>query len=84
MPDDRPGYPIADFRQIVDDKGLGIPVLTLSQLDALNGVPEDNHIVIRPAIPPLITVHIDPGRRLVALAQKAIRSTAIAPRHKAK
>ena len=59
LKDDRPGYPIAKFEKIVDGiKRIGIPVMTLSQLDAMDGVPEDSRIVVRPAIPPLITVRI--------------------------
>lgn len=59
VPSDRPGYPLDDFKKIVDEvRNVGIPVLTLSQLDARNGVPVDNRIVETPAIPPLLTVTI--------------------------
>ena len=65
---DRDGYPIAAFRQIVRGlKSVGIPVLTLSQLDKLNGVPEDNRIIVQPLIPSQIVPTIteqhgrDPG-----------------------
>lgn len=59
LPSDRPGYPIKLFKEIVDGIGrIGIRVMSLSQLDALNGVPEDNKIVVRPAVPPMTTVAI--------------------------
>jgi peptidoglycan/xylan/chitin deacetylase (PgdA/CDA1 family) len=61
-PSDPPGYALRDFQAIADElKASGLPVRTLSQLDAANGVPEDNRIHVIPARPsrllPTITVH---------------------------
>jgi hypothetical protein len=57
---DPPGYPLALFKQIVDEiKQSGIKVYTLSQLDESNGVPVTNQIHYQPAQPAQITVHID-------------------------
>jgi peptidoglycan/xylan/chitin deacetylase (PgdA/CDA1 family) len=58
-PDDRAGYPFRDFRRIVDGvAAAGIRVTTLSGLDRLAGVPEDNRIVVRPARPSQLTVQV--------------------------
>ena len=52
---DHLGYPIADFDAIVRGiTALHAPVLTLSQLDKMDGVPETNRITVRPAAPSLI------------------------------
>ena len=53
----RVGYPLASLERILHGlKALRIPVLTLSQLDALDGVPENNRILVRPALPALTTL----------------------------
>ena len=58
-PFDQAGYPLAQFKTIVDAvKKTGIPTMTLSELDAMNGVPQTSHIAVRPALPPLTTVTI--------------------------
>ena len=55
LPSDRPGYPMKDLSAIVGGiQRLNVPVLTLSQLDKLDGVPETNRIIVRPAAPSLI------------------------------
>jgi len=50
---DRPGYSLSDFKQVVDAiKASGLPVVTLSQLDEMNGVPESSGIdVTEPLLP---------------------------------
>lgn len=59
QPSDAPGYPIALFKQVVNDvKESGIKVMTLSQLDRSNGVPVNNHIYYQPAQPSQIAVDI--------------------------
>jgi hypothetical protein len=56
---DPPGYPLAYFEEIVDGiRRAGIEVTTLSGLDALLGVPEDNHIDIRPGSASQIVVSL--------------------------
>ena len=63
---DPPGYDLKDFEAIMDNiKATGIPVLTLSQLDKSNGVPEDNQIKITPAAASqtLVRIHVDAARR---------------------
>jgi hypothetical protein len=54
---DPPGYPLDMFREIVDlVRESNLPVVTLSQLDAMNGIPESDNIFIRPAVPTVMTV----------------------------
>ena len=56
---DRPGYPLRLFERIVDDvRASRIPVRTLSGLDAMMGVPEDNRIIDIPERPSQILVTI--------------------------
>ena len=56
---DYPGYPLTLFKQVVNGvKESGIKVLTLSQLDQSNGIPENNHIYYHPAQPAQIAAHI--------------------------
>lgn len=59
---DRPGCPLTVFRQIVDDiHRQGVPVVTLSQLDQMNGVPQDNEVYFKPGVASQIQVHIEVG-----------------------
>ncbi len=59
-PSDLPGYPLALFKQVVDEiRHSGIKVMTLSQLDRSNGVPVRNRIYYDPARPAQITVRIE-------------------------
>jgi hypothetical protein len=59
LPSDRPGYPLADFKRIVDGvKRAGVPVLTFSELDEMNGVSISSEIEVGPAVPPTIEVAI--------------------------
>jgi len=59
LPSDRPGYPIKEFREIIDAiRRTGIPVLTFSQLDVRNGVLDKNAMVYRPGAPPMTTVAV--------------------------
>jgi hypothetical protein len=59
IPDDRGGYPIRQFIQILRGiKALGVPVLTLSGLDRMNGVPESAHVTVTPARPSLTTAAV--------------------------
>jgi peptidoglycan/xylan/chitin deacetylase (PgdA/CDA1 family) len=56
---DRPGYPLAMFKQVVDAVvAEGLPVKTLSQLDAMNGVIGHDTTTVTPAVPSLITVRV--------------------------
>ena len=56
---ERPGYPLALFKQVVDDvRESGIKVVTLSQLDRSNGVPVTNRIYSSAGRPSQITVQI--------------------------
>ena len=56
---ERPGYPLALFKQVVDDvRASGINVVTLSQLDRSNGVPVTNQIHSSAGRPSQITVQI--------------------------
>ena len=58
-PSDRPGYPLALFKQIVHGVlASHIKVMTLSQLDRSNGVPLTNRIFLQPWRPSQITVNI--------------------------
>jgi hypothetical protein len=58
-PSDRPGYPLDNFKKIVDGiQKAGVRVTTLSGLDAMMGVPEDNHIDIHPGSPSQLSVSI--------------------------
>ena len=71
QPSDPPGYPLADFRSIVDGvRSANMKVTTLSGLDAMMGVPEDNHIDIRPGSASQILVSISaPTRHRSLLAR---------------
>jgi hypothetical protein len=94
LPTDSRGYPLTDFVQILNGiKRLHIPVLTLSQLDKLDGVPETARITLRPAIPSLITVTITaaagrsaswypPPWLLISLAAGACVAAALSSRHR--
>ena len=56
---DRPGYPISLFRAIVNGVVRShIAVTTLSGLDRLMGVPENNRIVVHPGIASQIDVRV--------------------------
>jgi peptidoglycan/xylan/chitin deacetylase (PgdA/CDA1 family) len=56
---DRPGYPFALFKQIVNGVlASHVKVMTLSQLDHSNGVSTTNHIFLLPARPSQITANI--------------------------
>lgn len=58
-PSDRPGYPLPMFKQVVDAVvAEGLPVKTLSQLDAMNGVIGSDKTTVTPAVPSLITVRV--------------------------
>jgi peptidoglycan/xylan/chitin deacetylase (PgdA/CDA1 family) len=58
-PSDRPGYPLDNFKQIVDlVHASGIPVKTLSGLDTMQGVTGSNSFTVTPQDPPLITVQV--------------------------
>ncbi|HZQ80394.1 MAG TPA: heparinase II/III family protein [Gaiellaceae bacterium] len=58
-PADPPGYPLASFEKIVGGiRSAGVKVTTLSGLDAMMGVPEDNRIDIKPGKPSQIVVSI--------------------------
>jgi hypothetical protein len=62
---DPPGYSLTDFESIIDNiKATGIPVLTLSQLDQSNGVPEDNRIKITPSVASqtVVQLHVETTR----------------------
>ena len=54
-----PGYPLALFRKVADGvRRSGIKVLTLSRLDARNGVPENDQVYASAGRPSQITVQI--------------------------
>ena len=56
---DPPGYPLDDFKQIVDDlEKAHIRVVTLSGLERLMGIPANNRIVISPGRPSQITANL--------------------------
>jgi hypothetical protein len=58
-PADPPGFPMRYFKEIVDGvRRTHIAVVTLSGLDQLMGVPEDNRIEIQPAVPSQIVVSV--------------------------
>jgi hypothetical protein len=58
-PGDLPGYPLALFKQVVNDvRKSGIKVMTLSRLDQSNGVSVNNHIYYQSAQPSQIVVNI--------------------------
>ena len=58
-PSDAPGYPLALFKQVVDEvRQSGVKVMTLSQLDQSNDVPLNNRIYYQPAQQAQIIVHI--------------------------
>jgi peptidoglycan/xylan/chitin deacetylase (PgdA/CDA1 family) len=58
-PSDRPGYPLAMFKQVVDAiVAEGLQVKTLSELDAMNGVIGTDTTTVTPAVPSLITVRV--------------------------
>lgn len=58
-PSDRPGYPLEMFKQVVDAVvAEGLPVKTLSELDAMNGVIGTDTTTVTPAVPSLITVRV--------------------------
>jgi hypothetical protein len=67
-PSDPLGYPMEQFAQIVDAvEASGLPVLTLSELDAMNGVRGTCRVDVEPATPSLVTVDVETheeGRRL--------------------
>src|SRR5262249_14266741 len=56
---DPPGYPLDAFEKIVDGiRSSGVRVTTLSGLDAMMNVPEDNHISIHAGTPSQLSVSI--------------------------
>ena len=56
---DPPGYPIALFKQVVDGiRQSEIKVMTLSELDASNGVGSADHIYVTAGHPSQISVQI--------------------------
>lgn len=56
---DPPGYSLSDFEAVADGlKASGVAIMTFSQLDRSNGIPENNRIEIRPAIPSQIRVGV--------------------------
>jgi hypothetical protein len=59
LPSDRPGYPLRSFEKVIDDlQATGIPVRTLSGLDRMLGVPENNRIVDVPGRASQIVVSV--------------------------
>ena len=57
--EDPPGYPLASFKKIVNGiRSAGVIVTTLSGLDTMMGVPEDNRIDVQPGKPSQIVVSI--------------------------
>jgi Heparinase II/III-like protein/Heparinase II/III N-terminus len=59
IPSDHGGYPMADFLYILRGlKRLHAPVVTVSQLDRMNGVPETAKLTVRAGRPSVISVNI--------------------------